>query len=39
MRVWRCHDVFNCTNACPREIEVTKALAEVKLAIATGKLD
>ena len=39
MGVWRCHDVFNCTDACPRDIEVTKALAEVKLAIATGKLD
>ena len=39
MGVWRCHDVFNCTDACPREIEVTKAPAEVKLAIATGKLD
>jgi succinate dehydrogenase / fumarate reductase iron-sulfur subunit len=39
MGIWRCHDVFNCTDACPREIEVTKALAEVKMAIATGKLE
>lgn len=39
MGVWRCHDVYNCTDACPREIEVTKAIAEVKLTIAIGKLD
>lgn len=34
--VWRCRTIFNCTNACPREIQVTKAIAEVKLALATG---
>jgi succinate dehydrogenase / fumarate reductase iron-sulfur subunit len=39
MGIWRCHDVYNCTDACPREIEVTKALGEVKMAIATGKVD
>jgi succinate dehydrogenase / fumarate reductase iron-sulfur subunit len=39
MGVWRCHDIFNCTDACPREIEVTKALGEVKMAITTGRID
>jgi succinate dehydrogenase / fumarate reductase iron-sulfur subunit len=39
MGVWRCHDIFNCTDACPREIEVTKALGEVKMAIATGRIE
>ena len=39
MGVWRCHDIFNCTDACPREIEVTKAMAEVKMAIATGNVE
>jgi succinate dehydrogenase / fumarate reductase iron-sulfur subunit len=34
--VWRCRTVFNCTPACPREIEVTRALGEVKLAIQLG---
>jgi succinate dehydrogenase / fumarate reductase iron-sulfur subunit len=34
--VWRCRTIFNCTSACPREIEVTKALAEVKNAISFG---
>jgi len=39
MGVWRCHTIFNCTQACPRDIEITKAIGEVKKAIATGKLD
>ena len=37
--VYRCHTIFNCTDACPREIQVTKAIGEVKQAIATGKID
>lgn len=36
--VWRCRTIFNCTNACPREIEVTKAIAEVKIALTTGRV-
>ena len=31
--VWRCRTTFNCTEACPRGIEVTKAIAEVKQAL------
>jgi succinate dehydrogenase / fumarate reductase iron-sulfur subunit len=34
--VWRCRTIFNCTSACPREIQVTRAIAEVKLAITKG---
>lgn len=37
--VYRCHTIFNCTVACPREIEVTKAIGEVKKAIATGRVE
>jgi len=37
--VWRCRTIYNCTPACPREIEVTKAIGEVKLAIQRGKRD
>lgn len=33
--VWRCRTTFNCTDACPRGIEVTKAIAEVKRALVT----
>ena len=39
MGVWRCRTAFNCTLACPRDIEITKAIGEVKNAIATGKRD
>src|SRR5574339_1278159 len=35
----RCHTVYNCTDACPRDIKITKAIGELKLALVTGKLD
>jgi succinate dehydrogenase / fumarate reductase iron-sulfur subunit len=35
--VWRCRTIYNCTPACPREIQVTRAIGEVKLAIREGK--
>ncbi len=28
--VWRCRTIFNCTDACPRGIEVTRAIEQVK---------
>jgi succinate dehydrogenase iron-sulfur subunit len=34
--VWRCRTIFNCTEACPREIKITKAIGEVKKAILYG---
>ncbi len=37
--VWRCRTIFNCTPACPREIEVTRAIGEVKLAIQRGSTE
>ena len=37
--VARCHTVFNCTMACPRDIQITKAIGELKMATLTGKLD
>jgi succinate dehydrogenase / fumarate reductase iron-sulfur subunit len=37
--VWRCRTVFNCTEACPRDIPVTQLIGEVKQALATGRLD
>ncbi|MTE20686.1 succinate dehydrogenase iron-sulfur subunit [Streptomyces sp. TRM43335] len=35
--VWRCRTVFNCTEACPRGIEITKAIQEVKRALITRR--
>ncbi|MBI1793139.1 MAG: succinate dehydrogenase iron-sulfur subunit [Chloroflexi bacterium] len=37
--VARCHTIFNCTMACPRDIKITKAIGELKMAMVTGKLD
>ena len=31
--VWRCRTTFNCSEACPRGIQVTKAIHEVKRAL------
>ena len=28
--LWRCHTIYNCTDACPREIEITKAIGDLK---------
>jgi succinate dehydrogenase / fumarate reductase iron-sulfur subunit len=39
MGVWRCRTAFNCTEACPRDIKITQAIAEVKRALNTGRLD
>ncbi|AMM32060.1 succinate dehydrogenase [Sinomonas atrocyanea] len=36
--VWRCRTIFNCTEACPRGIQVTKAISEVKQAILARKV-
>jgi succinate dehydrogenase / fumarate reductase iron-sulfur subunit len=36
--VWKCRTIFNCTNACPRDIEVTRAIAEVKMALTSGEI-
>jgi succinate dehydrogenase/fumarate reductase-like Fe-S protein len=36
--VWRCRTTFNCTDACPGGIEVTKAIHEVKPALLTHKV-
>lgn len=35
--VWRCRTVFNCTDACPRDIKVTEAIEQVKRALIIGE--
>ena len=35
----RCHTAYNCTNACPRDIQITRAIGELKLVMVTGKLE
>ena len=36
--VWRCRTVFNCTEACPRDIHITQDIAEIKQALLSGKV-
>jgi succinate dehydrogenase / fumarate reductase iron-sulfur subunit len=36
--VWRCRTIFNCVEACPRGINVTRAIGEVKKALMLSKL-
>jgi succinate dehydrogenase / fumarate reductase, iron-sulfur subunit len=35
--VWRCRTIFNCTEACPRGIQVTRAIEQVKRTLLTGE--
>jgi len=37
--VWRCRTIYNCVEACPREIDITRAIGEVKKAILLGKVE
>jgi succinate dehydrogenase / fumarate reductase iron-sulfur subunit len=35
--VWRCRTIFNCVDACPRGINITRAILEVSSAIVGGR--
>lgn len=34
--VWRCRTIFNCTDACPRDIKITRAIEQVKRTLLYG---
>jgi succinate dehydrogenase / fumarate reductase iron-sulfur subunit len=36
--VWRCRTMFNCVEACPREINITKAIGQIKKALLYNRL-
>jgi succinate dehydrogenase / fumarate reductase, iron-sulfur subunit len=36
--VWKCRTVFNCTQACPRDIDVTTAIQQVKRQLLFTRL-
>jgi succinate dehydrogenase / fumarate reductase iron-sulfur subunit len=36
--VWRCHTIFNCVEACPKSLNPTKAISELKKEIVRQKL-
>ncbi len=35
---WRCHTIFNCVDACPKEINITWAISQLKKKLVTQKL-
>ena len=35
--VWRCRTIFNCTEACPRGIQVTHAIEQVKRTLLLNR--
>ncbi len=36
--VWRCRTVFNCVEACPRGINITRAIGQLKKALLYNRL-
>jgi succinate dehydrogenase / fumarate reductase iron-sulfur subunit len=36
--VWRCRTIFNCVDACPRGIHITRAILEVSSAIVGSSI-
>jgi succinate dehydrogenase / fumarate reductase iron-sulfur subunit len=34
--VWRCRTTFNCVEACPRDINITRAILEVTSEIGAA---
>jgi succinate dehydrogenase / fumarate reductase, iron-sulfur subunit len=36
--IWRCHTVFNCNEACPKEIDITGHLSELKRAVVASNI-
>ena len=36
--IWRCHTIFNCVEACPKEINITWHISQVKKRLVTTEL-
>lgn len=36
--IWRCHTIFNCKEACPKEIDIPAALSQLKRAVVFGSV-
>ncbi len=36
--VWRCHTIFNCVEACPKEINITSAISHLKKRLVARKI-
>ena len=38
LKLYRCHTIMNCTNACPKGLNPAKAIAEIKKMLATANI-
>ena len=38
LKLYRCHTILNCTNACPKGLNPAKAIAEIKKMLATANV-
>ena len=36
--VWRCHTIFNCIEACPKEINITWHISQLKKALVNREI-
>jgi len=36
--IWRCHTIFNCVEACPKELNPTKGIVELRCLMMRGRL-
>lgn len=36
--LWRCHSIFNCVEACPKDLNPTRAIVELKKELIKGKV-
>lgn len=36
--IWRCHTIFNCIEACPKEINITWHISQLKKAISNREM-
>jgi len=37
-RLYRCHTIMNCTNACPKDLNPARAIVEIKQMLASRRL-
>jgi succinate dehydrogenase / fumarate reductase iron-sulfur subunit len=36
--IWRCHTIFNCMEACPKDIKITEYLSKLKVKITENSI-
>ena len=36
--IWRCHTIFNCMEACPKDIKITEYLSRLKVKIVENSI-